>query len=57
MLELRCGDVVGGCPGVVTGESEEEILAQAASHAAQEHGLTQIDDGTRAVLIGAIHAI
>lgn len=57
MLELRCGDVVSGCPGVVRAESQDEILVQAADHAAQEHGLTRIDDGTRAALVGAIHPV
>lgn len=55
MLELRCGDVVNGCPGVVTGTTEDEVLSQAAAHAAQAHGLTSIDEGTRAALVGAIH--
>jgi predicted small metal-binding protein len=55
MLELRCGDVMSGCPGVVTGQTEDEVLAAATSHAAQDHGLTEIDEDTRAVLVGAIH--
>ncbi len=54
-LELRCGDVVTGCDGVVTGESQEEVLSHAAAHAADAHGLTEIDDETRGALVGAIH--
>lgn len=55
MLELRCGDVMNGCPGVVTGQTQDEVLAAAAAHAAQDHGVTEIDDDTRAALVGAIH--
>jgi predicted small metal-binding protein len=54
MLELRCGDVVAGCGGVVTGESQEEVLGKAAAHAEEAHGLTEIDEPTRAALVGAI---
>lgn len=53
-LELHCGDVVPGCDGVVTGSSREEVLAGAEQHAAEAHGLTEIDDQTRSALAGAI---
>lgn len=55
MLELRCGDVVPGCDGVVHAETREEVLSQAAAHAAAAHGLTTIDDDTARALGGAIH--
>lgn len=54
MLELRCGEVVPGCDGVVTGQTQDEVLAGAAKHAAEAHGLTEIDDATRGALVGAI---
>lgn len=54
-LELRCGDVVAGCDGVVTGTTQDEVLQQAATHAAAAHGLTEIDEPTHAALVGAIH--
>jgi predicted small metal-binding protein len=56
-LELRCGDVVVGCDGVVTGEDREEVLGKAATHAADAHGLTEIDEPTRAALEDAIHPV
>jgi predicted small metal-binding protein len=37
MFELRCRDVGFDCPGVVHGATKEEVLAQAAAHAAQAH--------------------
>ena len=30
-LQLRCGDVVAGCEGVVTGDTEQEVLTAAAT--------------------------
>jgi predicted small metal-binding protein len=56
-LELRCGDVVVGCDGVVAGADREEVLGKAATHAAEAHGITEIDEPTRAALEGAIHPV
>jgi predicted small metal-binding protein len=55
MLELRCGDVVAGCDGVVRGETQEEVLARAAEHAEEAHGLIDLDAPTRRALASAIH--
>jgi predicted small metal-binding protein len=55
MWELRCGDVVPGCDGVVQAETREEVMAQAADHAAAAHGLTTIDEDTERALAGAVH--
>lgn len=53
-LELHCGQVVDGCPGVVTGGSQEEVLSKAAAHARDAHGITHVDDDLRTRLVGAI---
>ena len=37
MFELRCRDVGFDCPGVVRGATKEEVLTQAAAHAAEVH--------------------
>lgn len=37
MYELRCRDVGFDCAGVVRGATREEVLQQAAAHAAQVH--------------------
>ena len=42
MKQFACSSVVPGCDGVVTGESEDELLAAASSHAEQAHGMTEI---------------
>lgn len=39
---LRCADVVGSCDFVARGESDQEILQQAAEHARSAHNLTEI---------------
>jgi predicted small metal-binding protein len=42
MKKFECGTVVSGCDGVVTGESEEAVLAAASAHAADVHGMTAL---------------
>jgi predicted small metal-binding protein len=37
MYELRCKDVGFDCPGVVRGQTKEEVLKQAAQHAQEMH--------------------
>lgn len=41
MRQLRCADAGFECDAVVTGESDEEVLAQVGPHAEQVHG-TQV---------------
>jgi len=52
MKTLACGDLVPGCPAVVTAETEDEILQIAAQHAVEAHGLSV--DGLVAAVKGAI---
>ena len=40
--ELRCGDLMPGCEAVVQGEDEAEVMARAAEHAKNAHGLQEI---------------
>ena len=42
--ELRCSDVMGDCAYVVRGATEEEVLAHAAVHAREVHGMDEIDE-------------
>jgi predicted small metal-binding protein len=44
MKQFACGDVVDGCDGVVTGQTDDEVLAAVAAHAAEAHGLTSLPD-------------
>lgn len=52
MKKFECGTVVPGCDGVVTGETDDDVLAAAAAHAADAHGMTEVPDE----LVGAIRA-
>ena len=53
--ELRCGDVVDGCDGVVHGADDDEVMRRAAAHAAEAHGLDEVDERTADALRAAIH--
>ena len=37
--QLACGDLVPGCPQVITADTEDELLAEAGRHAEEAHGL------------------
>ncbi len=39
MRQMRCADAGFECDAVVTGETDEEILAQVGSHAKEVHGV------------------
>ena len=52
MKSFACGTVVPGCDGVVTGATDDHVLAAAAAHAAEAHGMTEVPDE----VVGAIRA-
>ncbi len=56
MPRLECGRLFEGCEGVVEADTTEEVLAQAAAHAAADHGLAQLDDATVEAVKQAIDA-
>lgn len=45
MKEIRCAEVgfFPDCEGVMRGETEEEVLADAAKHGKDVHGMTDAD--------------
>lgn len=51
---LRCGELFPGCAVVARGETEDEILKQAAEHAKRDHGVAAIDPATLAKVKAAI---
>jgi predicted small metal-binding protein len=51
MKSFRCGDVVPGCTRTFAG-LEDDILAQVAQHARQDHHVTDIS----AELVGRVRA-
>ena len=42
MKEFTCGAVVPGCDTKFEGATEDEILAQVAVHAREEHGMDHV---------------
>ena len=57
MKQFACGNVVPGCDGVVSGETEEDVLAAAAAHAAEAHGMDEVPaDVVEAIKAGITEA-
>lgn len=54
MQRLECARLFEGCPGVVEGETADEVLEKAAAHAAEAHGVRQLDPATIEAAKGAI---
>lgn len=44
--ELHCGEIMDGCPAVIRGETEDEVLKKGAQHASEAHGIDELDDDT-----------
>jgi predicted small metal-binding protein len=53
--ELICRDVGFDCDAVVQADSDEDVLAQVATHAREVHGLQQIDAETEQKVRSQIH--
>jgi predicted small metal-binding protein len=43
MLSIACRDVGQNCDCIVQGETEEELMKNAAKHAVKDHGYTEQD--------------
>ncbi len=52
---LRCSDIGMDCDFVARAETEEEILQQAAEHAAATHGMEEIPANVLAKVRAVIH--
>lgn len=53
--ELNCRDIGFDCTAVVRADTDEEIMARAATHAREVHGLEQVDDETAQKIRSVIH--
>ena len=40
--ELRCDDVMPGCPTVIEGKDASEVMSKASDHARRDHGINAI---------------
>ncbi len=52
---LKCRDVGMDCDFVARGNSEDEIMSQAAEHARKDHGMDTIPSEVAASVKAAIH--
>jgi len=55
MKQLRCADAGFECDAVIEGEDDQEVMAKAAEHARQVHGMDEIDEKTGEQLRALIH--
>jgi len=55
--ELNCGDVMPGCDHRMRGETEADLMAQAARHARDKHGIEEIDENTAALVRSKIRDV
>jgi predicted small metal-binding protein len=55
--ELRCADLGMKCSAVLKGNTEDEVLKQAAAHAQQAHNLTRMDEPMMAKVKAAIRTV
>lgn len=54
MKRFACGDVIPGCTHTFEAEHTEDVLAQVALHAQDDHGIEDIDDATVAKVLAHI---
>jgi predicted small metal-binding protein len=54
MKKFACATVVSGCDGVVTGDTDDAVLAAAAQHAAEAHGMDNVPDEVVAAIRAGI---
>jgi len=53
--QMRCGDLMPGCPTVIEGKDDNDVLAQAAEHARLDHQIEQVTPDLEAKVRAAIH--
>lgn len=56
MQRLECGKLLEGCEGVVEADTVDQVMAQAAAHAREVHGLETLDTATVEAVRSAIEA-
>ncbi len=54
MKQFACGTVIDGCPGIVKAETQGEVLALAAAHAAEAHGMSDLSPEVEAAVRAGI---
>lgn len=54
MKQFACGNVVAGCDGVVQGDTDDDVMAAAAAHAKEAHGMDTVPDEVVAAIKAGI---
>ena len=52
---LHCADAGFECDANIEGETDDEVMAKAADHAREVHGMNEIDEETGAKIRSLIH--
>jgi predicted small metal-binding protein len=52
---LHCADAGFECDKTIEGETDDDVMAKAAEHAKDAHGMTEIDEETGAKIRSLIH--
>jgi predicted small metal-binding protein len=55
MRELRCADAGFDCGAVIQGENDDEVMAKAAEHAREAHGIDEMDEAAGQQIKALIH--
>ena len=55
MKAFECNKVVPNCNAVIRGKDDKEVMAKAAEHAKQAHGMTNITPDVAKKVRDAIH--
>jgi len=55
MKQFSCSAVVPGCTATFTGQSDDEILGQVATHAKEEHGMQEVPGDVADAVKANIH--
>ena len=53
-FSIACGDVMPGCSATFEADSQDELLALVAPHAAEAHGVTEITPEVLEAVTGAV---
>ena len=57
LLQFRCADIGIQCNASLRAREEEELMRQIAKHAADVHGMSEVDDETMGRIKGAIKPV
>ena len=57
LLQFRCADIGIQCNASLRAREEEELMRQISKHAADVHGMLDVDDETMRKIKGAVRTV